>query len=111
MALVFVTFPMRLLLTAGGEQQSQQQQAAGPVAVPPPPALGGGVALAVKDAEIVVLRRKLEEGDKAMSRLKAVFKERITVFRCGARHTAGAFATVFAWHPMCHGYPCHERCV
>ncbi|KAG2488979.1 hypothetical protein HYH03_012420 [Edaphochlamys debaryana] len=53
---------------------------ASPPAVPAP-ALGGGVSLAVKDAEIVVLRRRLEETDKAMSRLKAVFKERITVFR------------------------------
>ncbi|GIL68543.1 hypothetical protein Vafri_21808 [Volvox africanus] len=47
----------------------------------PGPALGAGVAIAVKDAEITVLRRKVEECEKAMNRLKAVFKERITVFR------------------------------
>ncbi|KAG2441944.1 hypothetical protein HXX76_003549 [Chlamydomonas incerta] len=51
------------------------------VPVIPAPALGGGVAMAVKDAEITVLRRKVEECEKAMHRLKSVFKERITVFR------------------------------
>ncbi|KAG2451610.1 hypothetical protein HYH02_003391 [Chlamydomonas schloesseri] len=51
------------------------------VASIPAPALGAGVAMAVKDAEITVLRRKVEECEKAMQRLKAVFKERITVFR------------------------------
>ncbi|EFJ39612.1 hypothetical protein VOLCADRAFT_100757 [Volvox carteri f. nagariensis] len=63
--------------------------AQGARAAPPPPqppaipgpALGGGVAIAVKDAEITVLRRKVDECEKAMSRLKLVFKERITVFR------------------------------
>ncbi|GFR50305.1 hypothetical protein Agub_g12495, partial [Astrephomene gubernaculifera] len=75
------------------QQQQQEQQSGGPMqpssepmqeaAVPahiPGPALGAGVAIAVKDAEITVLRRKVEECEKSMSRLKAVFKERITVF-------------------------------
>lgn len=45
------------------------------------PGIGGGVAAAVKDAEILLLRRQVHDADKAMARLKAVFKERITVFR------------------------------
>ena len=42
---------------------------------------GGGLAMAVKDAEVTVLRHKLAEQDKAMVRLKEVFKERISAFR------------------------------
>ncbi|GLI71624.1 hypothetical protein VaNZ11_016893 [Volvox africanus] len=58
-----------------------QQTTRGRIDAIPGPALGAGVAIAVKDAEITVLRRKVEECEKAMNRLKMVFKERITVFR------------------------------
>ncbi|GFH27581.1 mitotic checkpoint protein MAD1, partial [Haematococcus lacustris] len=45
-------------------------------------AAGVGVAgLAVKDAEIAVLKHKVAEADKASARLKEVFKERAAAFR------------------------------
>ncbi|GIM11602.1 hypothetical protein Vretimale_15096 [Volvox reticuliferus] len=66
---------------ASAPSSSQQATGGGRNDAIPPPALGAGVAIAVKDAEITVLRRKVEECEKAMSRLKLVFKERITVFR------------------------------
>lgn len=48
-----------------------------------------GVAVAVKDAEIAVLQRKVSELEKAMRRLKDVFKDRITAFREACRYLFG----------------------
>ncbi|KAF5828705.1 mitotic checkpoint protein-domain-containing protein [Dunaliella salina] len=42
---------------------------------------GGLAAVAAKDAEIAVLRHKVGEADKAMVRLREVFKERAAAFR------------------------------
>ncbi|KAJ9514773.1 hypothetical protein QJQ45_028545, partial [Haematococcus lacustris] len=65
----------------------QQAQAAAPPSGSGPDsgqavAAGVGVAgLAVKDAEIAVLKHKVAEADKASARLKEVFKERAAAFR------------------------------
>ncbi|KAJ9514601.1 hypothetical protein QJQ45_016348 [Haematococcus lacustris] len=65
----------------------QQAQAAAPLSGSGPDsgqavAAGVGVAgLAVKDAEIAVLKHKVAEADKASARLKEVFKERAAAFR------------------------------
>ncbi len=42
---------------------------------------GAGLSLAVKDAELTVARRRAAEVEKQLDRLKAVFKDRIGVFR------------------------------
>ncbi|KXZ42610.1 hypothetical protein GPECTOR_130g571 [Gonium pectorale] len=68
---------LRREVAGGAAGDGTQPAAAGGAA----PVEGGSVALAVKEAEVTVLRRKVEECEKAMNRLKAVFKERITVFR------------------------------